>query len=59
MKCEICKDPIPKGKEKYAGGKLLCDYCFEKQKKNVRVPTKWVYIKWIMERKNEKKHKKR
>ena len=55
MKCEICNDSIPKGLEKYVGGKVVCDYCFGKQRKNVKVPTKWVYIKWIMDRREKMK----
>jgi len=30
QKCNRCKDPIPKGKEAYIKGKIVCQYCFNK-----------------------------
>ena len=61
MKCEICNDPISKGKEKYVGGKVVCGWCFARERTRNLSSTRLFYIKWIMENKekNEKKHSKR
>lgn len=49
MKCQNCKDPIPKGKEKYAKGKVLCEWCFERIKQHKPPISKKRYIKWVLE----------
>lgn len=49
MKCENCKDPIPKGEECYIFGKKVCNWCFNKLKrKNPRKTSMTdVYKEWL------------
>ena len=53
MKCEICNDPISKGKEKYVGGKVVCGWCFARERTRNLSSTRLFYIKWIMDRKEK------
>ena len=54
MKCEICNDLISKGKEKYVGGKVVCGWCFARERTRNLSSTRLHYIKWIMDRKEKK-----
>ena len=57
MKCEICNDLISKGKEKYAGGKVVCGWCFERERTRNLSSTRLFYIKWIMKNKEKNIHR--
>ena len=54
MKCSRCKDPIPKGKEAYIKGKIVCQYCFNKLRAGrmngngglVKAYKDWLTRKW-------------
>jgi len=36
-KCQKCKEPIPKGKEKYIQAKMVCERCYNKIKYKIKV----------------------
>lgn len=51
LKCEGCGDLIPKDKEKYAGGLMLCSYCFHRlrvgRKKRKSESVREEYFEWV------------
>jgi ribosome-binding protein aMBF1 (putative translation factor) len=32
--CELCGDELPEGKEKYIETRLVCEHCYNRQRKN-------------------------
>jgi len=49
QKCEECKESIPEGMEKYVKGKIVCDRCYFRLRKNGqnRQEVESVYLKWL------------